>query len=51
MLKTVHLSVWFYFIPFIALSCNFLVPFLAEAFGQTDKFGHEAMSDDYMDWI
>ena len=39
MFKTVHLSVWSYFIPFIALSFNFLVPFLAEKFDENDKFG------------
>ena len=32
-MRTLYVSVWFYYVPFLALTINFLVPFLAEKFG------------------
>ena len=51
-LRTWHVSVWFYFIPFVALAANFAVPFLAEKYGDANKVTlEENMNEDYVNWL
>ena len=40
--------VWFYFIPFIALSLNFLVPYFVALSNKASEVG---MDDAYLEWL
>ena len=51
-LRTWHVSVWFYFIPFMALSANFVVPFLTEKYSGINKVTLGGnMNEDYVKWL
>ena len=50
-LRTIYVSLWLYFIPFIALALNFIVPFMIATYGEEDAGNAENMSDDYLAWL
>ena len=39
---------WFYFIPFVALSLNFIVPYFVAKKRESEKAG---MDDEYKNWL
>ena len=49
-MRTFLVSVWFYFIPFIALALNFIVPYYAEAEPVTFTSG-SSMDEEYEDYL
>ena len=44
--RNFYSAVWFYYIPFVALTMNFSMPFLQERFGE-EVFEAGAMSAEY----
>ena len=50
--RTLYLSMWFYYIPFMAIAINFMVPFLATKLGgYVDTAEAGDMSSEYADWV
>ena len=52
LLRTLYVAFWFYYIPFLALTVNFSVPYLAEKLGgalTVPEAGN--MSTEYEEWI
>ena len=45
-MRNFYSAVWFYYIPFVALTMNFSMPFLQERFGE-EVFEAGAMSAEY----
>ena len=39
---------WFYYIPFVALSLNFIVPYFV---AKSREAVESTMGDDYVDWL
>ena len=51
-LRILYIAFWFYYIPFLALTVNFSIPFLAEKLGGvlTDTVPGN-MSSEYEEWV
>ena len=50
--RTLYVGFWFYYIPFLALTVNFSIPFLAEKLGGfVDETEAGTMSTEYADFV
>ena len=49
-MRTFLVSIWLYYIPFLALACNFLIPYLIEYKTESVVDG-STMGEEYEEWL